>query len=274
MSTIPAPRAARALLLALLLAVPASARPRVHGLASAGQTASPRPLLPLPGDLVPEGIARLEVAVAPGASDIHVVIAPWSFETEGWRSLPTGPGWTVVPYGQAPVALGPLHLADRSETRLWWAVVWRDATGAFRSCETREFTIVQRFANRAAPRVSLAPSATGLLPERPAAALAPGPGRRPIALASGYVLAPGGSEPEIPSALKRHRGALVAGEASGREPYVVQFGDDSPDSARARIARAAGAIAWPLAGEGWLVRMDAAAVARLRAGTGAAWVAP
>jgi hypothetical protein len=223
---------------------------------------------------VPEGIARLEVAAAPGANDVHVVIAPWSFETTGWRSLPTGPGWTVVPYGQAPVALGPLHLADRSETRLWWAVVWKDATGAFRSSETREFTIVQRFANRAAPRVSLAPSATGLLPERPAAALAPGPGRRAIELASGYVLAPGGSEPEIPSALKRRRAALADGEAAGRDAYVVQFGDDSPDSARARIGRAAGAIAWPLSGEGWLVRMDANAAERLRRENGAPWVAP
>src|SRR5262249_54772911 len=40
------------------------------------------------------------------------------------------------------------------------------------------------------------------------------------------------------------------------------------------IERASGSIAWPISGEGYLVRMDADAAARLRAGSGAPWVAP
>ncbi|HXS81844.1 MAG TPA: S8 family serine peptidase, partial [Methylomirabilota bacterium] len=91
---------------------------------------------------------------------------------------------------------------------------------------------------------------------------------------AGYTLTPGGGDPQLPAELKRRRGAVTLGEAPGREAYIVQFGDDSPDSARARIARASGSIAWPLSGEGYLVRMDAAAAANLATESGEPWVAP
>ena len=76
---------------------------------------------------------------------------------------------------------------------------------------------------------ALHPSATGRLPERPAPAA--GGARRPIELAAGYSLVPNGPAPVLPAALKRVRTDEPAG-ADAREAYIVQFADDSPDSAR------------------------------------------
>ena len=130
------------------------------------------------------------------------------------------------------------------------------------------------FSNRAGQSGALAPSASGRLPAPPAVGFAPGSARRPIELAAGYVLTPGGPEPKLPTALAPRRAALAPGNDHEREAWIVQFGDDSPDSASARIKRADGVVAWPISGEGYVVRMDADAAARLRAGTGEPWIAP
>ena len=277
MSPVPRPRVARAILLAVLLAATAAetqARVPRREVASSPDL-TPRPAFPLAGERVPEGTARLQVATGAGAKDVRVVLARWPFTPSGWTALPTGSGWTIVPYSGEPVALAPLGLADRTDTELWWAVVWTDSTtGRLRASETRELTLVPRFANREGVSGAIVPSARGELPTRAVTPVALGAGRRAIQLSAGYSLAPGGPEPGLPAALKRRRVALAAGQAGGRDAYIVQFGDDSPDSARARIARASGAIAWPISGQGYLVRMDADGVAKLRAQGGEPWVAP
>ena len=270
-------RASRTLLFALLLAVPAAqSRARVPARnASAAPVVAPQPLRPLDGEHVAEGTARLEVATGSGAKELRLVIARWPFEARGWSALPSGAGWTVLPWRDEPVALAPLGLADRTDTPLWWAVVWTDSTtGELRASETRALTLVPRFANRAGVSGALAPTASGTLPARATPAVATGPGRRTIELAAGYTLSPGGPEPTIPAALKRRRAAVATGEDTTRCAWIVQFGDDSPDSARARIARASGAIAWPISGQGYLVRTNAAGLASLRAAGGAPWVTP
>jgi len=272
-----APRVPHTILLALLLAVPAAqSRARVPARSAvAGAVVTPKPVHPLDGERVPEGTARLEVAPGAAARDLRVVIARSPFEPSGWSSLPAGPGWTVLPYRGEPIALAALGLVDRTDTPLWWAVVWTDsATGALRASEARALTLVPRFANREGVSGALAPSTSGELSGRSGAPVAAGPGRRTIELAAGYALSPGGPEPTIPAALKRRRAAVSTGEDTTRGAWIVQFGDDSPDSARARIARASGAIAWPISGDGYLVRMDAGGVAKLRAQGGAPWLSP
>jgi hypothetical protein len=270
-------RAPRAIVFALLLAATAAethARvPRRE--AAAQRDLAPKPLLPLAGDRLPEGTARLEVATGSGAKDVRVVVARWPFAPSSWSTLPGGSAWAIVPYAGKPIALAPLGLADRTDTELWWAVVWTDsATGSLRASEVRELTLVPRFANREGVSGTLAPSASGQLPARAVAPVVSGKGRRTIELAAGYSLSPGGPDPDLPVALRHRRGALAAAAAGDRDAFIVQFGDDSPDSARARIARASGSIAWPISGDGYLVRMDADGVAKLRAQGGEPWVAP
>ena len=132
-------RASRTLLFALLLAVPAAqSHARVPARnASAAPVVAPQPLRPLDGEHLAEGTARLEVATGSGAKELRLVIARWPFEAGGWSALPSGAGWTVLPWRDEPVALAPLGLADRTDTPLWWAVVWTDSTtGKLRASES------------------------------------------------------------------------------------------------------------------------------------------
>jgi len=167
--------------------------------------------------------------------------------------------------------MAPLGLADATDTILWWAVAWTDAaTGALRVTEARRLTLVPRFANRTGPDGAVPTSATGALPPRPA--VRSGGSRRSIELAAGYSLTPDGPAPVLPAALA-HGADSAAAESRGRSAYIVQFADDSADSARARIESAGGAIVTPIAGGGYLVRMDAGARTRLAGRSGEPWIA-
>jgi hypothetical protein len=169
-----------------------------------------------------------------------------------------------------PVALAPLGLAGRTDTPLWWAVLWTDTrTGALRASEAIPFTLVPRFANRVAADGAVRPSAIGQLTRIAAQASAPS---RPIELAAGYTVLPGGPSPELPAGLARIAAPTDDAGAGGRSAYLVQFADDAAAQAEARIAAAGGTIVAPLAGAGYLVRMDAAAKAKLAGAAGGPWI--
>ena len=246
------------------------AEPRVPSKAGADSgDRVPAPALPLPGDRLSESIARFVVTPGGGARDLHIVVARVPFDPTGWTSLPAGPAWWVLPYGASPVVMGPLGLAEGTDTPLWWAVTWTDAeTGALRASAARTFTLVPRFANRAAPDGAVPMSATGRLPAPPPTGS--GAPRRSIELAAGYSLVPDGPAPVLPASLLR--AARSAAESRGRGAYIVQFADGSADSARARIEGAGGTIVTPLAG-GYLVRMETDARARLAGQGGQPWIA-
>jgi len=259
------------LLFLVLVALPvrgASARTRPQ-LAGSGAIV-PTPLLPPAGARIDEATARFEITPGTGITNVRVVVAHFPFEPAGWSSLPTGPAWTVVSYRAQPIALQSLGVVDRTDTKLWWAVVWTDArTGVMHGSEVRDLMVVPRFANRAGSAWGLHPSATGRLPER-VAALGLG-ARRPIELAAGYKLVPGGPAPVVPAALKQLRPVPVS--ASAPQAYLVQFADDAPDADRARIKSVGGEIVAPISG-GYLVRMNAEANARLQKAAGQPFVAP
>ena len=270
------PHAFLTLFLALLLissARVAAARAR-EGAAGHASRVAPAPVLPLPGDRVEEGSARFEVAPGSGAVDVRLVIARFPFQPSGWSAVPSGPAWTVVPYGARPIPLGSLGIVDRTETKLWWAVVWTDArTHALHASEARELTIVPRFANRVGPDGRLAPSATGRLPERAATPSGAATPRRPVDLAAGYTLEPGGPAPALPAALQRAT-PVTPGDERPRRAWLVEFADESPDSARARVTAAGGTIVAPISGGAYLVRMDPGATDQLQGGGGAPFISP
>jgi hypothetical protein len=244
----------------------AFARPR-NGAESRSTQSAPAPLFPLAGDRVAEATARFEVALGSGAEDVRLVIAHFPFEASGWSTVPSGPAWTLVPYRAGPVALRPLGIVDRTDTKLWWAVIWKDSrTGGMHASKTRELTVVPRFANRFSLSGAVTPSATGRLTV-PASAPSGGV-RRPIDLASGYTLVHGGPAPTLPVALRR---PAIAGP-HGRGACLVQFADDSPDSARARVAAAGGEIVAPFSGNAYLVRIAAEAMSKLQKGRGEPWI--
>jgi hypothetical protein len=243
-------RALIVVVLASSLARTATAR-MSHGTGPAPTVA----IVPLADERVSESIARFEVAPGPGATDVRIVVA---HDPTRWSSVPAGPAWTIVPYGGQPVAIGSLGLADRTDTRLWWAVVWTDAaTGALRASEARAFTLVPRFTNRVAPEAVTQPTASGRLPESPVATAA----NRAIDLAAGYTLVPGSPAPAIPARLARATQSTGAAGVT-RGAYLVEFADDSPDSARARIARAGGTFVSSISGAAYLVRLNAAKAPR------------
>jgi hypothetical protein len=219
---------------------------------------------------VDEGSTRFEVFPGAGVAEVRIVVAPFPFEPSGWTSVPSGPAWTIVPYGARPIPLQSLGLVDGTDTKLWWAVVWKDMhTGGIRASEVRDLTVVPRFANRVGVDGTLHPSATGRLPER--IATAAGGTRRAIELAAGYSLVPGGPAPVLPASLKRAN-AEATGGANGRGSYLVQFADDSPDAARERIVGAGGEIVSPISGGGYLVRMRPEALPRLRRAGTEPWI--
>ena len=268
------PRILRILLVVLLsapLARPAHAR--VAAVAAPGSPAAvPQPLRPAAGDRVSESVARFAVSGAPGAKDLRIVVARVAFDPSGWTSLPGGPAWTIVAAGGQAVPLAGLGLADRTDTPLWWALTWTDErTGALRASAVTAFTLVPRFANRVAADAAVRPSATGRLAARPANSAAVAP-RRPIELAAGYALVPGGPPPEVPANLARLAAPVTDAPDGGRGAYLVQFSDESAETARARIAEAGGAVVAPIAGAGFLVRLDAAAKARLAQAAGQPWI--
>jgi len=190
------------------------------------------------------------------------VVARFRFDPSRWSALPTGPGWTVVSCGHGPVALAPLGLVDPTATRLWWAVVWADArSGAMHASEVRELTAVPRFANRVGPDGALPPHATGRLEPAPASS-----SRHTIELAAGFSLSP--NDQSSRATTPRREGGPAT-----RSAYLVQFEDDSPDSARARIASAGGAIVAPVSGDAYLVRMSSEAAAKLEERNGRPWIA-
>jgi len=260
------------LLLMITLAGVSIARPSTS---SGGRASwvSPAPVLPLSGARVDERGARFEIAPGAAGIELRIVVAKFRFDPSGWSTLPDGPAWTIVPCGTEPIALEPLGLADRTDTPLWWAVVWKDPrSGALRASEVRSFTLVPRFANRAASRGELRPSAQGRLG---VASVAPATGpspRRVIELAAGQALSPA-EMPSLPSAASRRESEPPTGAGGAREAYLVQFADDSPDSARARIASAGGALVWPVSGNAYIVRIDAEGLDRLQHANGQPWVA-
>src|SRR5262245_28714008 len=262
------------LTLVLVLCLIPSARPAAaRTRETAGHPANPAPVLPVAGDRVEEGSARFEVMTGTGAKDVRLVIAHFPFDPTGWSSVPSGPAWTVVPYGAGPVPLGSLGIVDRTDTHLWWAVVWTDArTGALRASEARDLTVVPRFANRVGTDGALSPSATGRLPQRLAAPAGPASPGRAIELAAGYTLVRGAAAPAVPAALERPVAEPVApGE---RGAYLVPFDDHSPDSASARVESAGGEIVAPISGSAYLVRADADAIGKLRGARGEPWISP
>ncbi|MGH7725863.1 MAG: S8 family serine peptidase [Candidatus Eiseniibacteriota bacterium] len=217
--------------------------------------------------------------VDPGkeARDLRVVVARFPFDPSGWTALPEGSAWTIIPAGTGTVALEPLGLAEGTEANLWWTVVWTDSrTGALRAGDVRTFTLLPRFANRVGPDGLVRPNATGRL-ARSAADLrgTEGP-RRAIQLASGVTLEPDGptSAPELARLRRTAADDGTTRSVPERGAYLVQFADGSPDSAKARIATAGGTLAWPIAGDGYVVRLEADELARLAASGGEPWIAP
>jgi hypothetical protein len=232
---------------------------------------APAPVLPLAGARVDEGNTQFEVSTGAGVAEVRIVVAPFPFTPSGWSSVPSGPSWTVVPYGARPIPLHSLGVVDRTDTKLWWAVVWKDVrTGGMRASEVRDLTVVPRFANRVGADGAMRPSATGRLPVR--LATTAGGARRVIELAAGYSLVPGGPSPVLPDALKLPNSEETGG-ANARGAYLVQFADDSPDAARERIAGAGGEIVSPISGGSYLVRMRPDALARLRNAGAQPWIA-
>ena len=150
--------------------------------------------------------------------------------------------------------------------------MWTDAhTGALRASGVRQFTLVPRFSNRVALPGELRPSNAGrvltprVVPGAPAAA------RPAIELAAGYTLVPGDTPPLLPSRARRE-GEAPPAAGEGRDSYLVQFADDSPDSARARIANAGGTLVWPMAGNAYLVRLALGPLSALENATGEPWI--
>ena len=185
------------------------------------------------------------------------------------RAAPRGPSCRTA---RSPSRSQSLGLVDRTDTKLWWAVVWKDPrTGGMRASEVRELTVVPRFANRVGSDGALRPSATGRLPER--IATAAGGARRPIELAAGYSLVPGGPAPVLPAALKR-----VDTEATRRRQCAR-----APTSFSSRTTRRmplASASRAPGARSSGRCRVaatssacDAEALARLRRTGGEPWIA-
>ena len=84
---------------------PRDASARVREQVSASPTIAPTPIAPPAGVRVDEGSARFELSPGTGVADVRVVVARFPFETSGWSSLPSGPAWTVVPYGARPIEL-------------------------------------------------------------------------------------------------------------------------------------------------------------------------
>jgi hypothetical protein len=230
----------------------------------------PAPLLPVAGDRLDEGAVRFEVAPGHGAADVRIVLARFSFDPSGWSTIPSGPAWTVVPYAAQPVALQPLELVDPTETKLWWAVVWTDPrTGRMHASEVRDLIVVPRFANRVGSDGALHPSNTGRL--TPRVPMAAGVARRAIDLAAGYSLVP--AVRSRCCAPGSSRFPLARCDANALGAYLVQFADDSPDSARARIASVGGEVVWPISGAAYLIRIRSDALPGLRAASGEPWVA-
>ena len=270
------PRGLKLLTLTLALATPSvetAARPRATA-PDAIRAVAPKPVLPLAGALAHEGSAHFEVARGTYAGDIQVVVSRFRFDPTSWKSVPEGSAWTRIPFTGAPIPLAPLGLADRTDTRLWWAVVWTDArTGVLRASEAQPFTLVPRFANRVATNGGLLPTATGRVPAPPRTAsplLAPRPA---IELSAGYSLVPGEALPLLPSATRRE-GEAAPGDGAAPQAWVVQFADDSPDSARARIERSGGRLVWPIAGNAYVVRADEESRLALERAGGEPWLAP
>ena len=264
----------RPLLFVLLISAAArdaSARARLDAGAAHASTA-PSIVQPVDGASVHEAAAHFEVALTPDARDAKVVVARFRFDTSGWASLPAGPGWIVLPYRDQPVAMASLGLADQTDTHLWWAVVWTDArTGSLRASRVRQFTLVPRFSNRVAQPGALLPINTGRVATSSALPGAPAAARPAIELAAGFTLLPWVTPPLLPSRVRRE-GEAPAPAGEGRDGYLVQFADDSPDSARARIANAGGTLVWPMAGNAWLVRLDPESLAALERTTGEPWI--
>ena len=226
----------------------------------------PLPLLPAAGERVEESAARFEIAHAAEGRDVRVLVGQVPFDPSSWTSLPSGPAWTILEWKGAGLPVGRLGLAGRTDTPLWWAVVWTDSrTGALRASEAVPFTLAPRFANRIAADATVRPSAVGRLSLAVPPLDAP---RRPIELAAGYTIVPGGPSPEIPASLGRIAASADDVPASGRAAYLVQFADGAAEAATARIQAAGGTIVAPLAGAGYLVRMDAAAKERLAGADG------
>jgi hypothetical protein len=81
-----------------------------------------------------------------------------------------------------------------------------------------------------------------------------------------------GRRPEIPANLSRIAAPSDDVPAGGRAAYLVQFADGAAAAASARIQAAGGTIVAPLADAGYLVRMDAAARAKLEGSAGRPWI--
>ncbi|HUK63331.1 MAG TPA: hypothetical protein VLV15_08360, partial [Dongiaceae bacterium] len=218
----------------LVLAISGAHAALRHEPAGAGPAL--RLVSPLEGERVAEPAARLEAVVPAGMRDARLVMSRQRFDPSSWTTLPEGSGWIVVPYGPGPLAIGTLGLGIRNDTVWWWAIVTRDPrTGAFAVSEVRSFTLIPRFANRVAPAFQIEPSARGVLPADPAPATRAGRATgRPIDLTAGYTIVPGGPPPALPADLVRAGGERPQ-MPTERGAYLVQFGDDSPDSARVRI---------------------------------------
>jgi hypothetical protein len=189
------PQFLRVLILALstaTISAPALARvPARSGPATV--TTLPLPLRPAAGERVEESTARFEIAGAAAAHGVRVLVSQVPFDPSGWTSLPSGPTWTILEWKGNGLPMGRLGLAGRTDTPLWWAVVWTDdRTGALRASEAVPFTLVPRFANRIAADATVRPTTVGRLSIAVPPLDAP---RRPIELAAGYTVVPGGSAP-------------------------------------------------------------------------------
>ena len=270
MSVSRSPRLLRVLSLALLtVSTPALARVPA-GSGPATVAIQPIPVRPAANERASEANARFEVTSAAGARDVRIIVSQVPFDPTGWTSLPTGPTWTILEWKGTALPLGRLGLAGRTDTPLWWAVVWTDRqTGGQRASDALPFTLIPRFANRVAADATVRPTTVGRLTLAVPSLDAP---RRPIELAAGYTVVPGGPAPEIPASLGRIAAPSDDVPASGRAAYLVQFADGAAAAASARIQAAGGTIVAPLAGAGYLVRMDAAAKAKLAGAQGRPWI--
>jgi hypothetical protein len=226
-----------------------------------------RLLQPLAGESVVQPTGWLEAAAPAGMTDLRIVVSRERFDASGWSDVPAGRNFFSGLPGQTHLALSAIPVPVGAGATLWWTAIAHDPrTGKLVAAASRPFVVVPGFANRVGAAPRLQPSATGMLPAR--VAMDPVHASRPIALGCGLTVTPGVIAP-LPAGVAD---ASPAAGPVGRRACLVQFADDAPDSARARIARAGGTVVAPISGSAWLVRMDAAARASLAAANGAPWI--
>ncbi len=257
------------LALSLTVPLPAHASIRPEDAARVGRA---RPIAPESGARLVESAVRFAFELPVGARQPRLVLSRAAFDPAGWTAVPAGEGFVVRDLTGPLLSLADAGLRVEAPTALWWAVAHVDgATGALRVSEVRSFTAEPRFMNRVAASPYLRESRRGTVgaADRTAAASADASSPPRIRLSAGYEFAPAEGLPEVPAGL---RAATDGGDPASIRAYLVQFSAMPTAKDVARITAAGGAVHTYIPDHAYLVRMTAAAAARLAAEPGVAWV--